>query len=109
MQNELRDWVNQQLIARDWLPAAAARKVNIRTSTLTRFLCGERNAGTKLCQDIARAFDEPVETVYRLAGILPGTLAPTHTTQTQDLLSRLDEKGKRLVRRIVNDIVDIYG
>lgn len=110
MQTELQNWLEQQLQANGWNASEAAYRMKVPSGTICRVLNGTRRAGPNLCQRIAKVFDEPVENVYRLAGLLPAAPVPTSVTHAaHDMLSRLDEKGKRLVTRIVDDIVDIYG
>ncbi|MBN1890444.1 MAG: helix-turn-helix transcriptional regulator [Thermoflexales bacterium] len=96
--------------ARDWNASEAAYRMRVPSGTISRVLNGTRRAGPDLCQRIAKAFNEPLENIYRLAGLLPATPASMPAThETQDVLSRLDEKGKQLLTRMAHAIIEIYG
>ena len=64
-------WLTTQMEARGWTQADLARHAKLGRATINRVLTGDRNAGPAVCAGIARAFDMPVEEVYRIAGLLP--------------------------------------
>jgi transcriptional regulator with XRE-family HTH domain len=64
------DWLNAENDKRGWVQADLARKSGLKTSTVSRLVTGARNPGLDACIAIARAYDYPVEVVYRAAGLL---------------------------------------
>lgn len=69
--NELIDWLNAAVEHRGWTYADVSRLGGISKSTLSSFVSGKSKPGIDLCLAIARAFREPPEKIFRLAGILP--------------------------------------
>lgn len=64
-------WVEEELRIREWSRADLSRKSGIATPQITRVLNREQNAGRLFCEGIARAFDLPIDVVFRNAGLLP--------------------------------------
>ncbi len=73
------------------LLAKVARAGGISHGTFSRFLSGARGAGMELCQGIAAAFNEPVETICRLAGFLPPLREDRISRETHAMVELLDE------------------
>ena len=65
------DWITGQMQRRNWNQADLARAAGLTPPTLSRLLSGQRSPGAAVCKALARAFDLPVETVYRQAHLLP--------------------------------------
>jgi len=65
-----RDWLLNQLNARNWSQAELARASNLTTAAISKYISGrvpDKNALKK----IARGLDLPVSIVLEAAGILP--------------------------------------
>lgn len=84
MNNELRDWLSQELNQRGWSHNELARRAGVAQSAVSGTLSGNRKAGTEFCVKVASALDEPPEKLLRLAGILP--TSPLQDSQLQELI-----------------------
>jgi transcriptional regulator with XRE-family HTH domain len=84
-------WIFAELDKRGWRPADLAHRAGLSTGSLSNILSGNRKAGPDVCNAIARAFGEPPEKVFRLAGLLPDLPAPE-----DELLGEVTEAFKRL-------------
>ena len=63
-------WINQQLDERGWSRSEAARRGEFSPSMLDKVIGGFAQPGLDFCRGIARAFNMPLEDVFRRAGIL---------------------------------------
>lgn len=63
--------INDELDRRGWSRAEAARRGRVSDSMFSKVISGYANPGLDFCRGVARAFDWPLEDVFRLAGILP--------------------------------------
>lgn len=68
--NKLADWINKELEKRGWSCSEASRQGGISHTSISQTVSG-RQPGVDVCKGLAKAFNTPVETVYRLAGLLP--------------------------------------
>lgn len=66
-----RQWLTEELVARNWKQADLAREAGISTTAVSAIFSGRHNAGTAVAIKIANALECPPETVFRAAGILP--------------------------------------
>jgi len=64
------EWLELELNQRGWRPSDLARAAGVSSATISNVMTGSRNAGSDLCRGIAKAFGEPEEKVFRLAGLL---------------------------------------
>ena len=64
-------WLLEQLKSKDWTQADLAKKANLSRGTIANLLSKNRKPGPDVCRAIANAFNEPPETVFRIAGLLP--------------------------------------
>lgn len=73
------EWLDRQLISRNWSRADLSRKANISQATLSLIYSGQRSPGNDVCEAIAHALDLPPVEVFRAAGLLPPSpeLTPT--------------------------------
>jgi transcriptional regulator with XRE-family HTH domain len=71
MMETFSTWLNNQLDTFGWTQAELARRAGLGEATLSRFISGTHRPGPDACLAIARAFGEPPENVFRLAGLLP--------------------------------------
>lgn len=67
----LAEFIERRMVEEGMRPADVARAGDIPPAQLSRFLSGDRGFGEKFLWGIARAFNEPLEKIYRLAGWLP--------------------------------------
>jgi transcriptional regulator with XRE-family HTH domain len=86
------EWLLVELNKREWQPATLARKANLNTGTLSHILNETRKPGPEVCRAIAVALEEPPETVFRIAGLLPPLPGP----EDDLILRELSEVVKRL-------------
>lgn len=67
---EFAEWINEEMEKRGWTNSELARRAKISHASISQVI-GGRKAGVAFCKGLARAFDIPAETIYRMAGILP--------------------------------------
>lgn len=70
-------WLDRELQARGWSQSEAARRGEMSSQMVNALVNGQSNPGLDSCQGIARAFNMPLEDVFRMAGILPAQSKPT--------------------------------
>jgi transcriptional regulator with XRE-family HTH domain len=113
-------WVNDELNRRGWSRSEAARRGGISSSILNKIIGGFSNPGLEACMGLSRAFNVPLEDVFRLAGILPSqmkVLPATRDSQRviyeidgdQVLLAKfhaLNGDDQALVRGLIARLVD---
>ena len=95
------DWLENQLVARNWRPIDLARAAGVSGPTVTRILNGDRKPGPDAAVAIARALGVPPELVFRLAGLLPEFIAPDYGPTIQEIteiLRNMPEDERREVR-----------
>ena len=73
-------WLLDEITDRRLSYVEVAKRGNISHARISQVISGE-SPGEKFCQGIARAFDLPVDYVFRLAGILPEEPELDHNTQ----------------------------
>lgn len=64
-------WLQEEMNERGWNQSDLARSSNLTQGAISNVLNKTREPGYDFCVGIARAFDIPVETVFRRAKILP--------------------------------------
>lgn len=72
--SEFNQWLQAKLVERGWKATDLAKRAGLGNSTITRILDGTRNPGKDVCTAIARVFEEEVDDIFRLAGLLPGSI-----------------------------------
>ena len=70
------DWLIGELDRRLWNNSDLARAASVEPGTISRIISGTRKPGPDVCLSIARAFREPPEKIFRLAGLLPSLPPP---------------------------------
>uniref|UniRef100_A0A6M3JEI9 Putative DNA binding, helix-turn-helix domain containing protein n=1 Tax=viral metagenome TaxID=1070528 RepID=A0A6M3JEI9_9ZZZZ len=65
------EWLLAEIDKRKWTQADLSRASGLTTAGISRILSGSRGAGIDALNAIAGAFNYPLETVYRQAGLLP--------------------------------------
>ncbi len=71
MNDNIIDWLNQELEKRDWGVTELGRRTGYSHTTFSMLLAGKINPSAKLCAALAVAFGVAPESVLRLAGHLP--------------------------------------
>jgi transcriptional regulator with XRE-family HTH domain len=71
MNTDFTEWVDAERKKRGWTQTELARRAGVKQSGLSMAINGARNFGPDLLAGVARAFNLPLETVYRLAKYLP--------------------------------------
>jgi len=66
-----KDWLLQEMGKREWSQADLARYANLNRAVINKLLNGQSNPRPTTLEAIARAFKIPVESVFRIAGLLP--------------------------------------
>lgn len=118
-------WLNVELDRRGWPRSEAARRGDISESMWSKVISGYANPGLDFCRGVARAFNMPLEDVFRMAGILPWppnghpvrdsrrivyeingdelvlelwrALSPTDQAIVRDLMERLGQMAPRII------------
>ena len=68
---EFSEWLEKELRLRNMTQAELTRKSGLSIAQVSRIVNMQSPAGVHALDSIAKAFDLPVETVFRAAGILP--------------------------------------
>lgn len=63
-------WMLEELNRRNWNPADLAKASGMSTGALSNIMNGKRKPGPKTLKAIARALGEPLDKIFRLAGLL---------------------------------------
>ena len=71
MEKSFIEWLQDELSDRGWSGSELSRRSGVSQSAISLVLSGNRQPGTEFCDGIARAFKIPVDSVYRVAGLLP--------------------------------------
>jgi transcriptional regulator with XRE-family HTH domain len=90
----LIEFLEAELVRRNWRPADLARAAGVPDATISHILNGSRRAGPEVCNALARALDEPPERVFRLAGLLPPL--PPEVEEEQEAVRLLRELSPEL-------------
>jgi len=69
--HRFKDWLLIELGNRGWSQADLARSARINRAVINKLLNGQSSPSPSTLEAIARAFKLPVESVYRIAGLLP--------------------------------------
>lgn len=89
----LAQFIEHRMQEEDMRPADVARAGGIAPAQLSRYLSGERGGGVQFYQGIAKAFNEPIEKIFRLVGWLPPVQADEELLQdTTEVLQQLDDE-----------------
>ena len=69
--HRFKDWLLQEMSKREWSQADLARSADLNRAVINKLLNGQSSPRPSTLEAIARAFKLPVESVYRVAGLLP--------------------------------------
>jgi transcriptional regulator with XRE-family HTH domain len=91
--DDFLEWVQNMLAKRNWSQAELARRGGITASAVSKLMTRQqRQPGKDMLSAIARAFDMPVEDVYRIAGEFPAKYDDDPLTKEAEfLMSQLPE------------------
>lgn len=87
---ELRDWINQELKQRSWSRRELARRASLSQAAVQKILAGERNPSAEFCIKVAQALGESPEKLLRMSGILPKILFEAKAEVFGELIDLLD-------------------
>ena len=79
------EWLEEEMQKRNWRPAELAHAAGLYSATLSRILNGDRQPGPDVCLAIAKAFELPPESVFRMAGLLPMLPGPDRDPMLQEI------------------------
>jgi transcriptional regulator with XRE-family HTH domain len=82
---KFKDWLEEEMAARQWRSADLARAAGLTDSTISRILSGKQKPTPDFCNAIAQALAEPPETVFRRAGLLPPLPGPEENLTLQQI------------------------
>jgi len=85
------EWLNKELDKRGWSQSEAARRGEISSQMVNAVVNGHANPGPGFCRGVSRAFQVPLDDVFRLAGILPSRPGHDHRSplRPEDVEGRL--------------------
>lgn len=89
-------WLVNELEIRGWSQRELARRAGISQTTVSQVIAYQRQPTWDFCAKIARVLDEPLERVFRMAGLLPSL--PADKEMERELLGHfrhLDGSGKK--------------
>lgn len=69
--NSFEAWLLAEMDRRLWTMTDLAKQAGISQATVSLVLSGQRKPGARFCSGVARAFGEPANRVFRLAGLMP--------------------------------------
>ena len=69
--HHFKEWLIKEMGLRDWSQADLARSSELNRAVINKLLNGQSNPSPATLEGIARAFRVPIESVYRIAGLLP--------------------------------------
>lgn len=81
MREKLNKWIIEQLEEREWSQRELGRQSGLTGATVSNVLAGHTQPTWDFCAAIARAFGQPPEKVFRLAGLLT---TPDESNLTDD-------------------------
>ncbi len=101
--NPFAKWIEDELARRGWTRSEAARRGGISAAAIDRIIYGG-NPGLDFYRGIARAFDLPLETVLRYAGILPLEEEAPYETELLAFYRALPDYDRRTLLRVGQEL-----
>lgn len=68
---KFKEWLLDEMDKRGWSQADLARSADLNRAVINKLLNGHANPRPATLEAIARALKNPVESVFRIAGLLP--------------------------------------
>ena len=103
------DWLLIELRNRGWSQADLARSADLNRSVINKLLNGQSSPSPLTLEAIARAFNLTVESVYRIAGLLPNIPeAESFIEQAMHLIGRIKNPQRQttaflLIKALVSE------
>ena len=99
---EFAKWLAAELEERGWNQADLCRASGLSSALVSRILTGMQKPGPRACKSIARALGYSIETVYKMAGLLPRSGMKEKKRELLEFLTEQldDEEYKDLVEYI---------
>ena len=91
--DDLLDWLNDELKVRSWSYNELGRQAGISGSTVSLVMAGRQKPTWEFCAGVAKAFDMPVEDVFRRAGLLRAVPDPAGVQELIDLARSLSPES----------------
>lgn len=92
-------WLNEELEVRSWSQSELARRSGLGRAIISKALMGDTNPQPDTLSAIARALSVPPESVFRVAGLLPG--APPISEDMEEAIHILQQMDADDVRESV--------
>lgn len=105
--NPIVAWLRAELDRRRWSNNELARQAGLSPAGVSQVMNGQQNPGVDFCRGVAKAFNEPPERVFRLAGLLP--LRPERDQVANEFLFYFDQmtpQARKHVRTIVRALAE---
>ena len=84
------EWLRGQLRRRGWNAAELARRVQVPSGTISRWMTGERQPSSRSCDLLADVLGVDLDLVLTLAGHRPGSEAPAPDDQRAVIVALLE-------------------
>ncbi|NMC30718.1 MAG: helix-turn-helix transcriptional regulator [Pelolinea sp.] len=97
---EFSEFIQRELSKRGWSQADFARRSGMTTGGVSMLLNQTRKPSPDTLKIIAQVFDIPIETIFRIAGLLPPV--PESTIQKDQLNYLYDNLGAEGQKELVN-------
>lgn len=98
MNNNLVDWLTEEIENRGWSLRELGRRAGLSHATISNILSGQTNPGLDFCVGIARALDVSAESVLRRADLLPRRAEETESRREMlYLFDQLTEETQETV------------
>lgn len=102
MERSFAEWMNRELLRRDWNQSDLVRRTGLSSSTLSRFATGKRIPSPKQADLIADVLGVDLDTVLAVAGHRPNP-DPDDPPEVADLIAllrriRMDRRKEAMIR-----------
>jgi transcriptional regulator with XRE-family HTH domain len=105
MSLNLITFIEQEISTRGWSIRELARRSELAPTTISDVLGQHTKPGVRFCNGIARAFREPPEHIFRLAGLLPPIITGKETeTELLGYFRYLDEDNQNRIIAITRTL-----
>lgn len=106
MNEDFIRWLDDELRKRGWSQSEAARRGGISASMINAIVNRQTNPGLDFCRGLARAFNMPLEDVFRRAGILPALVElPDEAKDWGERLLYLTEEDRRRAVEMMEQVL----
>lgn len=104
MVRRIDNWLSEKLDIKGWSMRELARRANVSTSTVSRVVSGELKPSWDFCAAIARPLDEPILTIFKLAGLIsfPATKGEITTPEILEIVEIMETMTPETRREILH-------